>query len=139
MADAPLSTASSPTPSLTTPTTATFENGPTTSTANNSLNAKSPKPHAAHVHKFFESQPYKSWKFAAFDSHCRAFADYAWSHEKIHSFWLKHLNRLLDEKSTLAPTSRIKQLIRGSRHQTRRSSKAKQLNPVSTVFVSFGC
>lgn len=138
MADAPLSTAGSPAPSFTTPTAATVENAPTTSTSNDSPIPKPTKPHAAHVRKFFDSQPYKGWKFVAFDAHCRTFADYAWSHEKIHNFWLKQLNRLLDEKSTLAPTSKIKQLIRGSRHQTRRSSKAKQLSTVSTVFVHFG-
>ena len=136
MADAPLSVASSPAPSLTTPTSATFEFGSTSTSSTNSLNSKPPKPHTTHIRKFFENKPYKSWKPAAFDAHCRTFVDYVWSHEKIHNFWLKQLNRLLDEKSTLAPTSKIKQLIRGSRRQTNRSSKAKQHNTVSIVFLA---
>ena len=134
MTDTPLSTASSLAPSFTTQTSTIFEFGSTTSASSNSLNSKPTKAHAAHVRKFFESQHYNSWKFTVFDAHCRTFADYAWSHEKIHNFWLKQLNGLLDEKTTLAPISKIKQLIRGSRRQTSRSSKAKQLNTVSTVF-----
>ncbi|KAF8425310.1 hypothetical protein EV426DRAFT_597079 [Tirmania nivea] len=131
MADASLFIASSPS-SFTTPSTSA-----TASTSCNTQKSTPTKPHAAHIRNFFESQPYKSWKFAAFDSHCRTFADYVWSHQKILNFWLKQLNRLLDEKSPLAPTSKIKQLIRDSRLQTSRSSKAKQLDSSQKAPITF--
>ncbi|KAF8437739.1 hypothetical protein BGX38DRAFT_927347 [Terfezia claveryi] len=81
-----------------------------------------------HIKSFFESTRPTLWTLANFTSHCHSFAGkddaYVWANDKVYSFYIDHLNKLLLERSPLATEAKIRQLLQ--RAQPRRNTRLRK-------------
>ncbi|KAI5783935.1 hypothetical protein DFH27DRAFT_615791 [Peziza echinospora] len=149
----PFSQPSTPTPISTSSGTRRSSSAATSTTPHHSDQkhaSRQPKPHQAHVRAFFSARTPSEWNLPAFDIHCRKYrgdegSEYLWTIDKIHSFWLDHLNALLKESPSLAAVGKIKREIRRAKgkHATgekkeKKRSKAAPAPPITFVQGSVG-
>ena len=81
-----------------------------------------------HIKSFFESTRPTLWTLANFTTHCHSFSRgddaYVWTNDKVYSFYIDHLNKLLLDRSPLATEAKIRQLLQ--RAQPRKNTRSRK-------------
>ncbi|KAF8456850.1 hypothetical protein BDZ91DRAFT_510433 [Kalaharituber pfeilii] len=123
------------------PRDSSSQTGSDTSTAPPSPSPSRPpkrKPHQEHIRAYFAQRPFRRWKFSSFASHCHAFPDYVWTHDKINNFWIKSLTQLRDEKTPLASVANIERLLK-KHHGPSHNRHARKDDHYSVSVLSILC
>lgn len=118
-----LSSTSTPTPSL-----SSSSSCPSHSTHSTPTRTKPKAALRKYLKGFFTERHHNSWSYTNFDGHCRLFPDssYAWSNDKIYSFYLDELRRIRNDKSTRVPDLEITKLLNRAKSQYGRSQKKEK-------------